>query len=157
MYVRTRPKMIFSAFFFFFCWKRLTYLLLHTETTAQYYLWLYHHAIVKGIQIISPLFICILKGVDIGGYRYLRYENAFRLFIRTFAKFVLFFYFYSVDSVKFLFYGTSCKWAISRLYRVGYFSLEFGEMSEFKWKMIILYSDNLKLNIQHNAFKFNLR
>ncbi len=39
----------------------LTYLLSHTEITAQHYLWLYRRTIVKGIRIVSPLFICILK------------------------------------------------------------------------------------------------
>ncbi len=46
---------------FFLCWKRLIYLLLCTETTAQRYLWLNRRAVVKGIQIASPSFICILK------------------------------------------------------------------------------------------------
>ncbi len=34
---------------------------MRTETTAQRYLWLNRRAIVKGIQITSPSFICILK------------------------------------------------------------------------------------------------
>ncbi len=59
MYVHVHPKMIFGTFFF---WKRLIYLLSRTGTTAQCYLWLNHHAVVKGIQIASPSFICILKG-----------------------------------------------------------------------------------------------
>ncbi len=61
MYVCVRPKMIFSPSLFF-CWKRLTYLLSCTETTAQHHLWLYRRTAVNGIQIVSPLFICILKG-----------------------------------------------------------------------------------------------
>ncbi len=61
MYVRIRPKMIFDAFFFFFAKKRLIYLILCTETTAQRYLWLNRRAVVKGIQIASLSFICILK------------------------------------------------------------------------------------------------
>ncbi len=52
---------LYSALFFFFYWKRLKYLLLRTEITAQRHLWLNHSAVVKGIQIVSPLFICILK------------------------------------------------------------------------------------------------
>ncbi len=65
MYGCWRPKRGFGAFFFFFffffCWKRLIYLPSRTETTAQRYLWLNRHAVVKGIQITSPSFICILK------------------------------------------------------------------------------------------------
>ncbi len=52
--------MIFGAFFF--AEKRLTQLLSHIETNAQRYLWLYCCAVVKGTQIVSPSFICILKG-----------------------------------------------------------------------------------------------
>ncbi len=51
------------ALFFFFCWKRLIYLLSRTETTAQRYLWLNRRAVVKGIQIASASFICILKAL----------------------------------------------------------------------------------------------
>ncbi len=39
----------------------LTQLLSRTETTAQRYLWLYRRAVMKGIQIVSPSFIYILK------------------------------------------------------------------------------------------------
>ncbi len=48
---------------FLFCWKKLIYLLSRTEATAQCYLWLNRHPVVKGIQIASPPFICILKVV----------------------------------------------------------------------------------------------
>ncbi len=37
---------------------------MRTETTAQRYLWLNHRIVVKGVQITSPSFICILKGCD---------------------------------------------------------------------------------------------
>ncbi len=63
-----RPKMIFGAFFFF-CPKRLMYVLSRPETTAQRYLWLNHRAVVKGIQIASPSFICILKVGLLGGFQ----------------------------------------------------------------------------------------
>ncbi len=60
MYMRVRAKMVFGAFFFFLP-KKINTPILYTETTAQCYLWLYRRAVVKGIQIISPLFIYILK------------------------------------------------------------------------------------------------
>ncbi len=63
MYVRVRAKMIFVAFLFLL--KKLIHRLSHSETTAQRYLWLYRRAVVKGIQIVSPSFICILKGAPV--------------------------------------------------------------------------------------------
>ncbi len=66
MYVCVRAKVTFDFFFFFFffCWKRLTQLLLRAETTAQRYLWLYHCAVAKGLQIFYLLFVRILKAED---------------------------------------------------------------------------------------------
>ncbi len=43
---------------------------MRTETTAQRYLWLNRHAVVKGIQITSPSFICILKDSTPGAVWY---------------------------------------------------------------------------------------
>ncbi len=45
-------KMIFRVFIF-----TEKDLLLQTETTAQRYLWLYRHTVVKGIPIVSPLYM----------------------------------------------------------------------------------------------------
>ncbi len=60
MHVRVHAKMIFGAFFFWL--KKVNMPTSTTETTTQRYLWLYRRAVVKGIQIFSPLFIRILKG-----------------------------------------------------------------------------------------------
>ncbi len=54
MYIRA--KMIFGKFYF-----AEKDLFSHMETTAQRYLWLYHHAIVKGIPIVSPSYMYTQK------------------------------------------------------------------------------------------------
>ncbi len=61
--VRTCTYMLkWYSVIFFFWW--LTHLLSCTETTAQHYLWLYRCTVLKGIKIVSPSFICILKGIN---------------------------------------------------------------------------------------------
>ncbi len=44
-------------------------LFLHTESTAQRDLWLYHRAVVKGMQIVSPSFILYTQSSTHAQYR----------------------------------------------------------------------------------------
>ncbi len=71
MYVHVRAKMICGVFvlFLFFWWKRLTHLLLHTETTAQRYLWLNHRTVVKGIQIVSIIYMYTQRSAVVATFK----------------------------------------------------------------------------------------
>ncbi len=79
------------------------YLLSHTEITAQRYLWLNRRAVVKGIQITSPSFICILKAKftpTIFLLRTRKYESISIIRVQKFPSLTSYFYRYNTLKQK---------------------------------------------------------